>query len=459
MESRLKKEIYGVFRNMINGLRLLVFRRVSLNEFYVSHEQLILLTLLFSGIIFIGSFVLSLPNPEFSVYGIATLTTQLSFFALAAYFYAKMHNVKKNIISFYIMFLSIWPFFHLIWLIIGKSATFNYWEIFGGDKYYYIIINIWLAAVVVSSISRSRFSEKNYLILTLTVYVMVLALPLNYLTFGNFWNEEYNYEAEYESLNEENTYYKQFEFIENIRSSLLPQRQGISDIYFVGFGSYAYEDVFMKEVKYARKVLDDKYDTKGRSVSLINNVKTLDYLPLATKSNLGLILEHIGKLMDTDDDILFLYLTSHGSKNHNLSINMQSLNLNELNPTDLKLVLNKSGIKYRILLVSACYSGGFIEPLKDDYTLIFTAAAKNKTSFGCSNKNEFTYFGRAVFKENIEKNYNLINAFGEAIETIRKKENARKLTHSEPQLYIGNKIRKKLIILTREIEEYNRKKN
>lgn len=458
MINKLKKEMNGVYSNLLNGMRLLIFKRVSLNEFYVSHEQLIILVFLLSGIIFTGSFIRSLPNPEFSVYGIATLTTKLFFFALAAYFYTKIYSVKKDIIPFYIMFLSIWPFFHLLWLIIGKSATFNYWDIFGGDKYYYIIINIWLAAVVVNSVARSHFNNRKYLILTLTVYVVVLGFPLNYFTFGNFWHEAYNYEAEYEPLNEENIYYKQFELIENIRASLLPQRQGVSDIYFVGFGSYGYEDVFMKEVKYAQKVLDDKFDTKGRSVSLINNAKTLDYIPLASKSNLNLILDHIGKLMDPDDDVLFLYLTSHGSKNHKLSIKMQSLNLNELTPIDLKSALKKSGIKYRILLVSACYSGGFIEPLKDDYTLIFTAAAKDKTSFGCSNKNEFTYFGRAVFKDNIEKNYNLINAFGEAIETIRIKENARKLTHSEPQLFIGTKIREKLNIITKEIEEYNRKK-
>jgi hypothetical protein len=196
--------------------------------------------------------------------------------------------------------------------------------------------------------------------------------------------------------------------------------------------------------------MDTQFNTKGRSVALINNPSTLENTLLASKSNLILILEHIGSLINKDEDVLFLYLTSHGSKKHKLTVRQRPLTLNSIGPSDLKSVLDNSGIRYRVLVVSACYSGGFIEPLKNEYTLVFTASDKDKQSFGCSNANEFTYFGQAIFKEQMKQNYNLVDVFDKAIESIHKRESSEKLKHSEPQLYVGNKIRGKLLTLAKE---------
>ncbi|MCP4489451.1 MAG: hypothetical protein GY820_19380 [Gammaproteobacteria bacterium] len=140
----------------------------------------------------------------------------------------------------------------------------------------------------------------------MAIYVFILGIPLNYLASRNFWHQSYNYEAEYDkytSVNQETTYYRQFELLNNTRTNLLPQRKGISDIYFVGFGSYARQDVFKKEAQYAKRVLDDKFDTEGRSVALINNMHTLENTLLASKSNLALVLDHIGGLIDPDENL------------------------------------------------------------------------------------------------------------------------------------------------------------
>ena len=194
------------------------------------------------------------------------------------------------------------------------------------------------------------------------------------------------------------------------------------------------------------------------ALSVPNQQKaTLEDTLLASSSNLSLVLEHIGKLIDPDEDVLFLYLTSHGSREHQLSVNLMSLTLNTMGPSDLKDALDNSGIKFRVILVSACYSGGFVEPMKNDYTVVFTASNIDKQSFGCSNQSDFTYFGRAIFKEQMEHNYDLLDVFDKAIESIRNRENSEKLEHSEPQLYVGEKIREKLLILAEEIESFNRK--
>jgi hypothetical protein len=460
MYSHLLKEINGIRRNIANGLQLLFFRRVDLKTFYTSQDQLVLLLVLFSTVFFSLSFILSLPDPEYSVYGVATVATQLGFLALGVYFFTRISSKNEFFVPVFIVLLSVWPWFHIAWFLIGEGGAFDYWQLYGENKNIYIIFNLWIALVVVNSVSQAINIHGKDIFKIFAIYVAVQAAPLQYFFFGDFWHQAYQFNDEYEqyqAINQEETYYKQTQLIDNIKSNLLKQRNGISDMYFVGFGSYGRQDVFMKEVQYAKTVFDKKYDTQGRSVALINNIKTLENTPLASKSNLSFVLDYIGDIINPEEDILFLYLTSHGSKQHQLSVDQMPLTLNSIGPADLKTMLTESGIKYRVVLVSACYSGGFIEPLQDDYTLVFTAAAKNKTSFGCGNKSELTYFGRAVFKEQEPNDYNLIDHFSKAIKSIGARENKEKFQSSDPQLFVGNKIREKLLLFTQEIEKFHLK--
>ncbi len=68
-----------------------------------------------------------------------------------------------------------------------------------------------------------------------------------------------------------------------------------------------------------------------------------------------------------------VYLASHGSRDHVLTVTMPPLEVAPLTAPALRGLLDASGIKWRIVVVSACYSGGFIDALKDDYTLVLTA--------------------------------------------------------------------------------------
>jgi len=201
-------------------------------------------------------------------------------------------------------------------------------------------------------------------------------------------------------------------------------------------------------------LMDDKFDTRGRSVSLINNPKTLETTPLATKSNLALVLQQIGQKMNRDEDVLFLYLTSHGSRTHELSVSFWPLSLNQVTPEDLRTALDQAGIKWRVLLVSACYSGGFLEPLKNSTTLVMTAAAADKTSFGCGAKSDFTYFGQEVFKGQLAHSYSFIPAFETAMANIAQREKRENLQPSMPQLYVGPEVGPKLEMLEKELRQF-----
>ena len=48
------------------------------------------------------------------------------------------------------------------------------------------------------------------------------------------------------------------------------------------------------------------------------------------------------------------------------------------------------------MLLNACYSGTFVPFLASPDTAIVTAAAADRTSFGCEAQNDWTFFGDAL---------------------------------------------------------------
>lgn len=97
-------------------------------------------------------------------------------------------------------------------------------------------------------------------------------------------------------------------------------------------------------------------------------------------------------------------------------------------------------------MVSACYAGGFISELEDDYTLIMTAADAESTSFGCSDESEMTYFGKAFFSEVFSKvkDIELTKAFAKAKELVLKWEDEQELDASNPMISAPNAIVEKM---------------
>lgn len=220
-------------------------------------------------------------------------------------------------------------------------------------------------------------------------------------------------------------------------------RPGDSALYFIGFASWAEQDVFLKEARFARHLFDEKFGTAGRSLLLVNNRATVAELPLASVSNLGLALDGVAARMDRDRDVLFLFLTSHGSRGE-VAVRFDRLGLNELTADGLRAALDHAGIKWRVIVISACYSGSFVDALADPSTLVITAASQDRTSFGCGNENDFTYFGEAYFGQALQGTRSFLDAFDQAKASIAKRENAEGLTPSEPQISIGEAIRPKL---------------
>jgi hypothetical protein len=231
-------------------------------------------------------------------------------------------------------------------------------------------------------------------------------------------------------------------------AALRAGRPGVDDLYFIGLAGWGSQDVFGKEVRFAQHLFDERFDTRGRSLVVINDASAHDAVPMATEQTLARTLMAVGELMDRDEDVLFLFLTSHGSKD-GVAIEVPDAPelRDDLSPDDLRSLLDEARIKWRVLMVSACESGVFVGPLQNPFTLIATAAAADRKSFGCANGAEFTEFGRAVLKEQLVEQRSFESAFRKAADVIAQREKEKHLEASLPQLFVGEAIAAKLSTL------------
>src|SRR5687767_8045224 len=155
--------------------------------------------------------------------------------------------------------------------------------------------------------------------------------------------------------------------------------------------------------------------------------------------------------MNVDEDVLVLYVTSHGSEDHDLAVDFRPLRFDPVTPKLLKSALDDSGVRWKIVVVSACYSGGFVEPLKDERTMIVTAASADRQSFGCGYASDGTYLAKALFGEALRKTFSFEAAAASAQETIEKWEREKDQKPSQPQVFVGAEIRPKLTEIERRL--------
>lgn len=433
-----------------------MFMPVHLWQFKSGYLQACLLLVVSLGLSFIHDYFDTAPDNFFNPYGLSyqALLYLLFFFSLSliAVFNARQQDLVKLVV----LFLSIVP---VIWLgticllAIAKEQT--YFDQFHSSWAVFIIYSLWYLVVSARILKRFFYLGLRLTLVYTILYAAINFAPLFLLPTEPLWypKQSDNSQAENVSnINVESVYYSQNNLLEKLSADLVEEKPGQTDLFFIGFAGDADEDVFMNEAVAAQEIVKNYFDAYGRSMILINNNNTVSNIPLANGHNLKYSINEAGKIMNQEEDILFLFLTSHGTEDHYLSANFPPLKLNNINASNIKQALDASGIKWRIIIISACYAGGFIEPLAGPTTLLITAASADRNSFGCGHDGQYTYFGEAYFEKGLKQTKSFTKAFDQASKIIFAKEEEEGFKNSDPQISVGVEIKNKLIDFEKELE-------
>ena len=200
------------------------------------------------------------------------------------------------------------------------------------------------------------------------------------------------------------------------------------------FGLWDDQNVFSLEASRGAAILARDLGPGARSVVRTNSRSSARATPAAMAA--GLLQAAAG--LDRERDVLVLLLTSHGApEGIALKIGRRT---GLLPPQYIGEMLKATGVKHRVLIVSACYSGIFADALADANTLVITAADADHPSFGCTATAQWTYFGEAFFAHALRRTRALPEAFAVARREVAARERAEKFDPSNPQMRGGEAV-------------------
>jgi hypothetical protein len=221
--------------------------------------------------------------------------------------------------------------------------------------------------------------------------------------------------------------------------TLQSQRAGQTDVYILSFGLWGPQSVFESEAKGAARILEQQLGAKGRSIVRFNTKRRAG----ATPETLVAAAEAAGRTLDPAEDVVMLVLTSHGApEGIGLVAGRKAL---LVTPGDVRTLLERTRAQHRVVIVSACYSGVFAQELADEKTLVITAAAADKPSFGCRDGATWTYFGDAFFNRALRSDARLDTAFERARSLVTQREKREGFDPSNPQMAGGSQVLERLM--------------
>jgi hypothetical protein len=202
-------------------------------------------------------------------------------------------------------------------------------------------------------------------------------------------------------------------------AAIPPQRPGVVDTYIL-VASLWNDPVFEKEAKEAASILGRHFDATERTILLSagqGSGMARSY-PTADPNNLQAALAKLGERADPKEDLVVVFITSHGAPNGTLALQEKGRLSGGWTPLQFRSAIAAAGIKRKVAIISACFSGNFILPMGDADSVVLTAAAADKTSFGCQPNRDWTYFGDAMFNHALRSGAPLLEAYDVALNLI-----------------------------------------
>ena len=232
---------------------------------------------------------------------------------------------------------------------------------------------------------------------------------------------------------------KQAELLNRALDELKPRVARRPNVFLLGIAGDMKADVLPREVEGGLSILSERLGGVGHSLMLSNHLDTTDDYPIASRQNIAAAIAGIGRHMDLATDLLVVMISSHGAKSGAI-LDMGDFAEGTLAPEDLRAALDRAGVRNRLIIISACYSGVYLPALRNDHTAVLTATAADRTSFNCTAEDKWTYFGDALFQAGFGAHADVPQAFYAARRWVEQKESSDWLPNSYPQLEIGSAL-------------------
>lgn len=444
-----KYNMTNILNSFFRGVSLACFRPCSKEAFHVSWDAL-WVVIAFNTLVSVAyQYFDTQPPREFSMNGILGVLSNYGMCFLGAYLTMLPYRSRERLLD-YLVIGSYAGVFPTLFYLAGYKLLERY-ELNSCQTILFIFFLIWLFLVYfrVLYLVTPRHPVRQLAGACIAMCALGGSLYMGEEFYNRLWYHDYSADEQdglFDTITSEELFQKQYLMMQERLSGLRPAVKGKPEVYAVIFAADANQDVFMREGKRVTKILKERLGMDGRVVTLINNEKTTEAYPLATVSNLSHALFYLGGLVQPKEDMVLLYLTSHGGKDGTLETQLSwQHDVMQLDSGRLKALLKENNIKNRAIIVSACYSGSMMEDLKAPDALVIASAARDRMSFGCSQAARMTVFGEAYFTKALQETSQLDKAFLLARKEVKKIEKEKDFTpHSNPQMFVGEKIKSRL---------------
>ena len=434
----MKLHLAALYRNLLAGARLALFMRLRPFDYRVSPLDYAFL-LAFNFAMWVGAAALRAGLAgEFDPAALPIYLASIPLVLATAMLVALAFGARERLLLVATALTASDPVFEIAGLLLPTVAALS-----GSPQGVLLLLLAWMWLVCVRAVVICMGPQRPQVFKGGLAVTAMLAVGFFVFPRTDVWQLPPE-EAEAAALAQESAFHAQGRLIERSLAGIAQGREGVRELYFVGFAPDASQDVFLKEMRFVRQLFDERFGTAGRSIALVNSHEALEEFPIASVTNLSRAIERVAQSMNGDEDTLFLFLSAHGYEDHRLSAVQPPLQLASLTPTALSRMLHEAGIKWRVIVVSACYSGGFIEPLRDENSVVITAASPDRTSFGCEAGRDFTYFGQAYFRDALARTRSFTQAFELAKDIVAKQEKSEGLEPSRPQMWVGQAMAERL---------------
>src|SRR5690242_16986333 len=235
--------------NLLCGLRLACFRRVPLERFCVSAEQLICLAVIDLLLAFAADFAAYGWPGRFNAWGLPGALFYLPLMLLAGVLVARRAGVPQLKLALPIAWLAAAQYVSLVTLVLSAASDgFDLTQRAVFLAYYWGPLAWWMAisAFVTYTLVPARIVVRADALVLVALLVVTPSWLMPRTSGSTRWTalqDEPHQSKRFDSLASEEAFYAQPELLRRALDKIAPGVRGRSHLYFVGVAGYAEEDV------------------------------------------------------------------------------------------------------------------------------------------------------------------------------------------------------------------------